>query len=313
MPTLTVTEISQDIVEAIAVEVPQLSRFTNEFTDKPMHLGQTVIAHLDTVPAVGDYNPTTGYVNQSQEARTLLTDLPITLDGHKHVTISFDHLNAIADKKVPYLQRISKAGYALGKYILDSVIAKMVAANLTHTVTEALADTDRDTLASVRALMNTNGAYPTGRWGIVNSTVASKLTADARIASGDYDGQRVRGSGYVHLNDIEGFGDIFEYPELPATGNRSGVFGEQRTVSIATALPDHSARLAQQFGIPAVSASEVVTDPSTGLSLLSIRWMNAPTQDIYLTLAVLFGSSVGAQGGVAGSLTDDTGVRLVTL
>lgn len=314
MATLTPTQISQDIVEAIAVQVPMLRNFTTDFTSERKHLNQQVIAHLDSVPAVGTYNATTGYANGAVEANTLLTDIPVTLDQHKHVTLKFDHLNAIADAKVPYQESISKKAYALGKAIVDFALGKVVAANFTKTSVETVANTDRDTLGTVRKAMNANGALASGRYGIVTSDFAEALDADARIASRDYYGQQTAGEAYLHLRNVAGFGDIYEYPDLltAAGGNLSGFFADPRAIVVSTALPSHSEELAAQLGIPQNGISRVVSDPATGISLLSIVWQDPPTRDLFLTLTALYGAVAGANGGGANALLDKTGYRITT-
>ena len=46
--------------------------------------------------------------------------------------------------------------------------------------------------------------------------------------------------------------------------------------------------------------------------MLGIKWQEAGTFDIYMTMAVLFGSAVGAQGGSAGTIADKAGYRLIS-
>jgi hypothetical protein len=48
------------------------------------------------------------------------------------------------------------------------------------------------------------------------------------------------------------------------------------------------------------------------LSLLGIQWQKQGTFDVWLTVALLFGTSVGTRGGAADSGTDKSGVKLVT-
>ena len=312
MPTLTVSEILTSTLDSFKTRVPALGMMSTDFTATRMKKGQSGYAHIRTLPTAADYDAAQGgYFNGSTEARSLLTDVPIVADGHKHVTINLSHLNAIADKKDALAGAIGDAAYVLAKSVVDSALAKFVAANVSKSTTETIANTDRDTLGKVRKAMNAVKA-PSRRFGIVNSDFAEALTSDARISSADYYGQRLASDPYVALQNIGGFEKIVEYPDLPTTGNLSGAFFSPESIVIWTGLPDDSSQLAAEYGIPQVVTTEVVTDPNSGLSLLGILGQKQGTLDLTLTVTMLYGSAVGKQGGSAGAITDYAGHRVVT-
>lgn len=310
--TLTTTEIMQKTLDAFKVQVPLSNLFATDFSSETSALNQTIKAHIDVVPTVSSWNSSTGYANGAQEADDLLVDMPILLDQHAFVTASLLHIDAISQNVDKLNRAIGNQAYALGKAIFDAAMAKCVAANLTYTVTKAAADTDSDTLRSIGATLNANGAMPNGRFGIVNSDVATALFGDSRLTSKEFAGQTQGGNGYLWFKNVAGFENIVEYPGLPSTGNRSGVFGDRRAVAIATRVPDRSSKVAAQYGIPSVGAFETVSDPETGLTLLGIKWQAPGTFDVRLTMAILYGVVVGAQGGSAGDIADKAGLRLIT-
>lgn len=310
MPTLTVTEILQETLGAFKKRVPAASYFSMTHTNARLKKGQSAIAHLRTLPTVGAYDAANGgYFANANEARSLLTDVPVTLDQHKHATVSLTHLNAISDGKIDI--ELGNCAYALGKAIVDHALGKVVAANITTSTTETIANTDRDTLGKVRKHLNSKGCMDE-RYGIVNSDFAEALYADPRIASRDYLGQDSAGEPYAVLRNVAGFREILEYPDLPTTGNMSAFFFDPRAVALVTALPEDSSALAASLGVPQIASSQVETDPDTGLSLLGIMHMQPGTQDLYLTMTVLFGASAGAQGGSAGAISDYAGHRVIT-
>ena len=312
MPTLTVTEVLSQTLNSFKTRVPALGMMSTDFTSTRLKKGQTGIAHIRTLPSISEFDPAQGgYFNGAIEARSLLTDVPIVADGHKHVTINLTHLNALADKKDALNGAIGDAAYVLAKAVVDSALAKFIAANISQFTTETIANTDRDTLGTIRKAMNLKKVQ-SQRYGIVNSDFAEALMSDQRIASGDYYGQRLAGDPFVSLENIGGFAKIVEYPELQNIGNMSAAFFAPEAIAIWTGLPEDSSELAAQYGIPQVVTTEVVTDPNTGLSLLGILGQKQGTLDLSLTVTMLFGSSVGKQGGAAGAITDYAGHRVVT-
>lgn len=313
--TLTATEILTDTIAAIRVMVPMLFQFSTRFTADRVALNGTVTGHIRTLPTAQDYNAGQGgYKNGANAGENLLTDIPVVVNKHKHVPIKYSHLVNIASQKSAYQQNINDAAYVLGKTMLNDVLAGAVAANFSEVTTEAIADTNRDTLGAIRKAMNKKGAG-SPRFGLVNSDVFEALDSDSRIASRDYYGQQTGGNPLGVLRAVAGFSEIWEYPELPANAeNLSGFFCDPRAIAVVTGLPDHSFDLAAQLGIPQVMRHEIVQDPESGLALMAIFWQEQGTADVYMTVTLLWGSIAGKQAGAsaAGTAADYAGHRLVT-
>lgn len=312
MPTLTVSRILSDLVDAFKQEVPGLSFFATDMSGEQVKKGQQIIAHIPTVPTVYDHTAANGYNENAQNARDLLTDVPVTIDQWKHVTIKMLHDDVNEDESKNYLESIKNAGYALGKACVDFALAKALETNFTNQKIELTDDTDLETLEEIRATMN---IYKAGknRNGIVNSATFRALNADPRIASGDYFGQQVGADPIGRLRAISGFGEILEYPELDDNDeNLAGFFFNPRAVLIATRLPNDSVDLAGQLGIPVPMKKETITDPQSGLSIAGFGWIDQNTHNLYVTATVMYGAAAGKQAGSAGTLTDYAGHLLAT-
>lgn len=98
------------------------------------------------------------------------------------------------------------------------------------------------------------------------------------------------------------------------TENMSGFFGTREAIAIKTGIPQDSISAAKAFGIPVPVADAIVTDPDSGLSMISYKWFAPGTMDAYVTLAFLYGAAAGKQAGstAAGSLLDKAGHILRT-
>jgi hypothetical protein len=312
MPTLTVSEILSDVLMAFKQRVPGLRYFATDFSSQEVKFGQQVIAHLPTVPTAYDHVAASGYSNNAQNARDLLSDVPITIDGWKDVPIKILVADATQDRSQNYLKTIGNAGYVLGKAVVDYALGKVVEANFSQETTKSISNTNRDTLGEVRKAMNVRQAG-TPRYGLVNSDFFDALDQDARIASRDYHGQQVGGDPFGKLVNVGGFSEIQEYPDFPANSeNLSAFFFDSRAIGIATRLPMDSTELAGQLGLPVTYKKEVVTDPETGLTIVGFGWIDNNTHNIYVTSSVMYGAVAGSQGGSAGTKLDYAGHRVVT-
>lgn len=230
MPTLTSAEILMDVMEAFKKRLPALNRMGTDFRAQSLKLNNSYTAHIATIPTVDDVSTT--YATTGNNARDLLTDVPIVVNRHKAVRLKWQHLNAIKDQKNRYEQVVGNAGYAMAKAVTDDIIAGFTPDYFSQSSTFAVADSDADMLDNITGDLNLVGAMPDGRTMLVNTPVANVLSADSRLTSADYAGQRVRGSGYRRFTDVNGFAEIIEYPDLSA-GN-----GTQLTAVTAEADDD---------------------------------------------------------------------------
>jgi hypothetical protein len=309
--TLTVAEIMNDILQAFKTRVPALNFFAHDYSSDSVMLNQQIIAHLPVVPTAYDHVAASGYSNNAQSARSLLTDVPITIDGWKDVPIKIAVTDASQDRNKNYLKTIGNAGYVLGKAVADFALTKAVAANFSEETVETISNTTRDTLGKVRVAMNGKKAG-TPRYMLTNSDFFNALDNDARIASRDYYGQETGADPFGRLRNVSGFAEIVEYPDFPDNSEDLNAFAfDERAVGIATRLPKDSTELAQQLGLPVTYKSEIVTDPETGLSIAGFGWIDQNTHDIFIVSSVMFGAVAGSQGGSAGAKTDYAGHRVV--
>jgi hypothetical protein len=313
MPTLTVSEILSDVLDAFKQRVPALSFFSTDMSNEQVMQGQQIIAHLPTMPNAVAHVAATGYNPNAQSARDLLTDVPITMDQWTDVQIKILAADASQDRSKNYLKTISNAGYVLGKAVVDFALTKVVEASFSEQTIALTDDTDLETLNGIRADMNlVKAAAP--RFGIVNSATFNALESDPRIASGDYHNQRTGEDPYGKLVNLAGFKEIIEYPDFPDNSQSlAGFFFDSRAVAVATRLPDDSVDLAGQLGLPVTFKKEVVTDPQTGLSIVGYGWIDPVTHYIYLASSVMYGAVAGSQAASsAGTKLDYAGHLLAT-
>lgn len=323
MATLTNTvELVTDVIDAFKVRFPMISAMATDFSSDEARLGDTIRGRVTTVPTAANYDGTDGYKTNT-EANSLTEDVDIVLNQHKHVPVKIDYINQISTKRNLYNEVVGQMAYQLGKTMTDFVLSKVTQANFTHEITGASSNGDLDLLEKANLVLNKNGASPSGRYGIVDSATFSSLITDDRIASGDYHGQRRGGNAYGIINNVGGFEQIFEYPDLPAGTDTAeadasrdalvqGFFADRTALVVAARVPTDMDKVASALGVPSIAKTEVVSDPDTGLSFMNITYQDPHTFDMYTTTTVIYGAYAGAEGGTDNSGTDKGGVRFVS-
>jgi len=213
---LTVPELLMDVIQAFKIRVPGLNRMGRDFRVDSLKLGQTYTAHIAGVPAVSDYDENNGgYEANATDARSLLTAVPIVVDKHRKVSLSWRHLDQIADQKNEYDKVIANTGYALAKSVVLDVVGKANSRTLSQNTIALAANSDYDVVDAIRGKMNLAGASPFGRAGLVNTDVAAAMHLDNRILSADYRGEMGGADAYRIFRNIAGFEEVAEWPEMP--------------------------------------------------------------------------------------------------
>jgi hypothetical protein len=291
MATRTVNKILADVIGAFRTRTPMLQGMGLNFGSEEVYLGQTVIGHVESLPTIQDYDGTTGYANGATEGADLLTDVPVTIESHKHVPIKLSHLRNIADEK-KYVEMVGNQAYVLGKGMVDSVLNKVHGANISYEKAVATASVDYDTLVEISGQMTLNKAATTGRRGIVSTEVMNVLCGDTRVASKDFHGQLTGGDALRSLFNVGGFARIDEYPELPSNNTATGTF--------TAATTDICTKVAHGFLTGnKVRVSSTTTLPA-GLSAATTYYVIKLTADTFK----LATTDANATAGTAIDITD---------
>lgn len=307
--TLSASIILADVLDAFKVRFPMFRNMTTDFSSAGADLSQSVIARIRSLPTVRDYDATNGYQANAANANDLVTDVPVTINRHKHVPVKVDYIDSISTRRDIYSEVIADLAYSLGKEAFDYILSLVVDANFSQFSEFALADSDKDMLDNVTKDMNGVGARPDRRVGIVNSDVYNYLEADARIASGDYHGQKRLGNAYGQLSNVAGFQTIYEYPSLPANSeDLTAFFFTPEALIFASRIPNKFTNV--DSTLAKVADVSVQEDAETGLAFAAVEWVQQGTFDHYVTLCWLYGAKAGSQGGSDGALTDYAGHRV---
>lgn len=314
--TLSVPELLTDVLDAFKLETPLLFQpggFGTDFSSKTAVLGDKITAKISHVPLVGDYDANNGgFKAAAQDVTTLFEDVPVTLSQFKVVVINVGWLTQIASKLNLYQEAVRNYGYALGKFVTDFALAQVTPANFSNQVQVALPNVNLDTIdGAVRDQLNAQKASGRGRYALVGTPFASKLGSDDRVRSSLFYGALNGDRGYRQWNNIGGLSRLQEYPDMFAGNNLLGFGGEARAIAIASRRIDYS-NVADQLGVPKIMEFYPMSDAESGFEMMGVAWQEPGTGNVYVGAGALFGVGAGKQGGAAGTITDNAGVRIVS-
>lgn len=261
MPTLTSSEILLDVIGAFKANFPALNRMGTDFRTNSLKLNQTYTAHIPTLPSVDDVSTT--YATTGNDARSLLVDVPITVNKHKAVRLKWSHFDAIKDQKNRYDEVVGLAGYALAKAVIDDILSGVSQGNFSQSSPYAEVDCDVDMLINVTGDLNTQKAFPTGRVLLCNTAVANAMSADSRLTSRDYAGQIVQGNGLRRWTNTHGFAEIIEYVDFPTNNATALNITGVASTDVITTASAHGLSVGDTVTLPTLSGGSGLTASST--------------------------------------------------
>lgn len=277
--------IVQRSLDLLKVSFPMLSRISTDFSGENAAFGQAVKSRLRTVPTVTDYNTTTGYA--TSDATT--TDVSVTISAHKAVQVSFNANELASTRRLLFGEQEEGMHYAIGKVLVDALLALITAGNYTNATTKALASFGRNDVTAMAKAMYDRNVPPMMRTLLLNTAYFEKLQQDSTIVNlAAY--QRPEVITEYTLPPIAGF-QPFQAVNLPTTANLTGFGLTPSTMVVATRLPnDYTQVLPGATGGGVVST---VTNPDTGISVMLVQFIDHKLGAALLRVALMYGVAVG--------------------
>lgn len=294
--TLAADLVAQRALDLLLLQFPVLTRISTDFSAEALKFGKKLTTRIVSIPTVGTYHATNGYVSQD----TTTTDVDVTLDQHKFVQHEFGANELSGTTRNLFSEQAPGMAYALGKDLVEALYALTTAANYSAAATTiTLANFDRAGVIKVGKALFNRGVPEMGRVLLLNPDYYAALHEDPAVVSlAAYQQSSVITEG--KLPRIDGF-EVFRAVNLPTTGNLTGFGFHPAAWAMVVRLPSEYAS-----ALPGANGGgivNVITEPNTGLSIQQVLFLNHQLGKAYSRLAWMF--------GVAKAQTD-AGQRLIS-
>lgn len=277
--TLVGNIISQRTLSLVYSRRPMLQGILTDLSDEQVRLNQSVYVRKIGLPSVADFG--------SSASATSDTDVTVTVDTHKQVLFSYTATEYNGTGRDLVREHSEALAVALGNHLVDAVAALITDA-FTSESTGAASTRDYSSLTGTTKTLNTNGVPDLRRFGWVNAAVAEALRNDELIMASF---ERPAASAYAHWRNVEGFENIWEFPALPDNSvNLIAFFGMADALVLATRVVLDPTSIA---GVGYPGKIGTVTDPVTGLSVVSNQWIDSSSLAVNDRLILAYGCARG--------------------
>lgn len=228
-PTLIVDTLTGKIIAPLRTMVPELSYFSTDFGKQgseyaqPAKWNQEVISHLLAAPAAERFTPGSGLGSNTQNPKDLLTDCKVRINLGAKVSIKLPVVDAVKYfLSDAFMQTQVEAVRSLGRFVLADAVAKFNQGCFSQEYVVTKAANEYSKINRVRGALNKLGTR-TPRFILGETDWMANLAEDPTVISGDYYGQKTGDDPYLTLQNMAGFSQIREYPNMPtntiAVGN----------------------------------------------------------------------------------------------
>jgi hypothetical protein len=297
--TLAGTKILQETLESLLATFPIIAQITRDFSGAGALYNQTTNTRVVVPGTAVAFVAATGY---AAAARTTV-DVPITLNQHYHHTFEVTDVEQSSTDRDLRGELVKTAAHALGKAIVDSLFATILAATYTQAYESSAAMFDTSRARKVKTQLNKNKVPDIDRFMVVNSDFAETLDIDSVIVANPNGTMQGGNANPTAVKMIHGF-KTSEYTDLPTNneklagiaGNREAVIMQARVPAIPADKSEISGRIAS------------VTEPNTGLTVQHRRYYDMGLGKLVESLTLMWGFGAGlSETGLSKRLT-----RIVT-
>jgi hypothetical protein len=284
MPTNTIGTapgriVAKRTLETLLEMYPFLPLIASDFSSESALYNQEIDVKMPSAfSTASDYTRANGYASSD----TTLTDHPLTINKHKHITYDFDDLERTSHS-IPLVEAFAgNAAHALGKALVDDLFAAVTVANYSNGTYYSPVSFGRSDIVNINKTLAGRKIPALGRIAVLNSDYFENISNDATlIANAGSQSDTVR-SGYI--GNVHGV-RVEEYAQLPDNSeDLAGFVCIPEAIMLATRVP----ALPQD-----TQGFENVTDERTGLTLQMRTWYDKKTGLDNLTLTFMYGLAVG--------------------
>lgn len=290
----TLGDLSSALILTTALElavkkIPALRMFTRDFSAEGAKLNQTITTRILGAAAVQNFG--------SAATDRADTDVDVTLSNHKQVRYDFTSAELSATDRNLVEESAEPMAVAFAKHMMDAIAALWLDANYTNTPTQvATSSVDYSTLTALRKALSERGIRG-AKSAAVNADVFDELLNDATIISArQADNGRnaiVEDAMDGVIQNVAGFQGIYEYPDLPDNSENLTGFACARDAAVMAIRPPKDPREVFSNGANFPGNIGIITEPSTGLSVMAIEHIDAATLVATTRLVWIYGVAVG--------------------
>lgn len=282
--TLAGELVTQQTLELLRVELPELRAFATDFSSLGADYNQAIKSRIVGIPTSSDYNTTTGYAAND----AVMVDVPVTIDEHKSVSIEFNANELASTSRKLFDEMAPAMAQRVALDLVAKALGRITAANYTNAPTvEAEIDFDRATVMKIAGALSDRGVPRNARTLLLTGAYYDRLFSDPAIVAlaANQRQDLITGLRLLNIHDF----DIIRTATLPNTDNLVGFGMSRSALVVAARVPnDYTQATNGAHGVV-----QTITNPASGFSVAYVEYVDHQLGRAVKRMAYMYGSAKG--------------------
>lgn len=274
--------IAQEALQILTDRFPLIKAFVTDFSDEAVYFNSAIHTRLPQLTAVQAFDTVNGYV----AASGILTDVSVTVNQHKHASVSFNDQEVASTPLNLVEQFASSLADQAGNDIMSAVAGLFTSGNYSQVVAlTGQAMTRVNGIVAARQILESAKVPTNDRFFITSPAAEAQLLSDPSIVKTNWG---ALGISEASIPDTHGFkfGNYTSLALAAVALQKNAVVIASRPVSNPDAVTASFAKVTN------------VTDPLTGLTI-QVREIPLPWLGKYqVTYTWMYGVAVGSSANL---------------
>lgn len=281
--TITPTLVAQEALPILADKYPFINSFVTDFSSEGVLFNQTVYSRIPLIQGAQDFDTTNGYVASAGT----LTDVPVTINKHRHSSVSFNDQELSSTNLNLIEQFATSLAASVGQDMMSGIAALITSGNYTTSVAITGDATRANAILQAKLNLDNNKVIDSGRVFINSATTEFELLKDTSIVQLTFGGAGIGKNG---LPSIHGF-DFGTYNALPTTGSLVAAAAQKAAIVVAARAPELPSEL---ISVPINGKITNVTDPKSGFTIQVREFYDIAKGKMQVSYVWMYGCAVGS-------------------
>ena len=248
-----------------------------------MLFGQTLYTRLPQIQGVQNFDTTNGYVASAGT----LTDVPVTINNHRHASVSFNDQELSATNLNLIDQFANSLAFAVGVDVMSGICSLVTSGNYTSSIPVTGNLTRANGIVAAKKALDQNKVPDNDRLFLNSPQTESELYQDTSVVQLTFGGGGIGKNG---LPVIHGF-DFGTYTSLPSAGSLIAFAAQKAAIVVAARAPELPS---ESLNVPIPGRVTNVTDPKTGFTIQVREFYDIGKGKMQVTYTWMYGAAVGS-------------------
>jgi len=290
--TITPILVAQEALPILTDNFPFIGSFCTDFSSQNALFNQTIYTRLPQLQPVASYDLNNGYV----PATGTLTDVPVTINNHRHASVAFNDQELSSTNLNLVQQFASSLAFQVGNDMMSGIVSLFTTGNYSNSVSIPTGSliTRANGILGAKKTLDTAKVPGNDRVFINSPQTEYELLQDESLVKLTWGAAGVGDDGLPEVHGFD-FGTYSSLGTFYTPGNLIAVAAQRAAVVVAARAPELPS---EALDVPVPGKITNVVDPRTGFTIQVREFYDIGKGKLQVTYVWMYGCAVGSSANL---------------